>query len=286
MSIRAKAKLVVRGGLRKLGYEVTRSLPKELFPGFPDLTGEDAAIIGSAAPYTMTSTERLYALINAIRYICAHKVPGALVECGVWRGGSMVAAARTLIECGCTDRDLYLFDTYEGMPRPGALDKDFLGIDGAREFEAKRAGEDSSDFCFASLEDVENALFSTDYPRTRIHFVKGKVENTIPLQAPESISLLRLDTDWYESTKHELIHLFPKLCPGGVLIIDDYGHWRGSRAAVDEYFSYQSIPILLNRIDYTGRIGVRPMLAAPDHWKAGTISVENGSQNTAFETKD
>jgi hypothetical protein len=110
------------------------------------------------------------------------------------------------------------------MPRPGTLDKDFMGMDGAREFEAKRTGEDSSDFCFASLEDVKNALFSTDYPRARIHFVTGKVENTIPLQAPESISLLRLDTDWYESTKHELIHLFPKLCPGGVLIIDDYGH--------------------------------------------------------------
>jgi hypothetical protein len=145
------------------------------------------------------------------------------------------------------------------MTKPGDLDKDFLGTDGALEFEAKRTGADSSNFCYASLEDVTNALLSTGYPIDRIYFVKGKVEDTIPLQAPDRISLLRLDTDWYESTKHELVHLYPSLCPGGVLIIDDYGHWQGSRAAVDEYFKDLSIPILLNRIDYTGRIGVKPM---------------------------
>jgi O-methyltransferase len=256
------AKSLVRSTLRKLGYEVTRSQPKELKTSFPDLTSEDARIIDFAAPYTMTTTERLYALINAIRYLCDHNISGALVECGVWRGGSMVAAALTLIGCGCTDRDLYLFDTYEGMTKPGELDKDFLGTDGALEFEARRTGVDSSDFCYASLKDVRNVLSSTGYPIDRIHFVKGKVENTIPLHAPDSISLLRLDTDWYESTKHELEHLFPSLCPGGVLIIDDYGHWQGSKAAVDEYFSELSIPILLNRIDYTGRIGIKPTLEA------------------------
>jgi len=255
----------VLGAFRTLGYEVTRSHNDSPFPQCPDLTNNDAAIIGLATPFSMTSVERMYALINAVRYLCRYNISGALVECGVWKGGSMIAAARTLMECGCTDRDLYLFDTFEGMPKPGELDKDILGTNGAREFEARRTGADSSDFCFASLDEVRNALFSCGYPRDRIHFVKGKVEDTLPLKAPEQISLLRLDTDWYESTKHELVHLFPRLCAGGVLIIDDYGHWQGSRKAVDEYFDDQSTPILLDRIDYTGRIGVKPMrVTAPE----------------------
>jgi hypothetical protein len=85
----------------------------------------------------------------------------------------------------------------------------------------------------------------------------GKVEDTIPADIPEKIALLRLDTDWYESTKHELIHLFPRLQKGGVLIIDDYGFWKGARKAVDEYFAENNIQILLNRIDDTGRMAIK-----------------------------
>lgn len=91
----------------------------------------------------------------------------------------------------------------------------------------------------------------------RIKLVKRKVEETIPASSLEKISLLRLDTDWYESTRHELLHLYPLLCVGGVLIIDDYGHWKGARKAVDEYFRETGQRILLDRIDYTGRIGVK-----------------------------
>jgi len=90
-----------------------------------------------------------------------------------------------------------------------------------------------------------------------MRFIVGKVEDTIPGEAPGKIAILRLDTDWYESTKHELINLYPKLSTGGVLIIDDYGHWEGARKAVDEYIHDQRLRILLNRIDYTGRIAVR-----------------------------
>ena len=89
-----------------------------------------------------------------------------------------------------------------------------------------------------------------------MHFVQGMVEETIPAGAPEKIALLRLDTDWYESTHHEMVHLFPRISDGGVLIIDDYGHWAGARRAVDEYFHEHNIAILLNRLDYTGRIGI------------------------------
>ena len=96
---------------------------------------------------------------------------------------------------------------------------------------------------------------ATGYPAERLHFVEGKVEDTIPEQAPERIALLRLDTDWYESTRHELEHLYPRLSPGGVLIIDDYGHWEGARQAVDEYFKGE---VYLHRIDYTGRLAIKP----------------------------
>jgi hypothetical protein len=96
------------------------------------------------------------------------------------------------------------------------------------------------------------------YDAARLRFVKGKVEDTVPAQAPARIAILRLDTDWYESTRHELEHLDPRLSPGGVLIIDDYGHWAGCRQAVDEYFASRKLHALLNRVDYTGRIAVKP----------------------------
>ena len=95
------------------------------------------------------------------------------------------------------------------------------------------------------------------YNTEKLHFIKGKVENTLPEYAPKQISLLRLDTDWYESTKHELTHLFPRLVSGGVLILDDYGYWAGAKKAVDEYFSQNKTQILLNRIDQTGRIAIK-----------------------------
>ena len=110
---------------------------------------------------------------------------------------------------------------------------------------------------FSPIEETRRNVLSTGYSPDRVHFVKGPVEQTIPANAPETIALLRLDTDFYESTRHELIHLFPRLVPGGVLIIDDYGHWEGARQAVDEYFKENKIRMLLNRVDYTGRIGVK-----------------------------
>jgi hypothetical protein len=104
---------------------------------------------------------------------------------------------------------------------------------------------------------VQRAVRSTGYDPGKIHLIKGKVEDTVPGAAPTKIALLRLDTDWYESTRHELEHLFPRLSPGGVIIIDDYGHWQGARRATDEFLAQHNIPLLLNRIDYTARIGVK-----------------------------
>jgi hypothetical protein len=220
-----------------------------------DFDDADAATFHAVAPYTMSPPERVWALRNAVKYLVGTGVPGAFAECGVWRGGSMMTVARTLLELGEADRDLYLFDTFEGMTEP--TDRDVMYTGGTAAAVLSQSEKTARVWAIAPLERVRAALETTGYPRERTHFVKGKVEDTLPERAPETLALLRLDTDWYESTRHELICLFPKLSPGGVLIIDDYGHWRGAREAVDEYVAETGISILLNRIDYTARIGVK-----------------------------
>ena len=248
----------VRGILKRItratGYDIVH-YSRDEYP--PDFTPSHRAIIRAVKPFTMTSPERLHALIEAVRYVIRSGIPGSIVECGVWKGGSMMAAALALCELGQIQRQLYLFDTFEGMPRPSAIDTNYQGECATEIFEALKTGTDSSEYCRAQLDDVRSAVTSTGYPSEKIHLVKGKVEMTIPAAAPESIALLRLDTDWHESTSHELTHLFPRLSPGGVLIIDDYGHWDGCRRAVDEYFELNSAKLFLARIDYTGRIGVK-----------------------------
>ncbi len=201
----------------------------------------------------MTSADRIVALCDAIRYISRNRIDGAIVECGVWRGGSMMAAASALIEQDDRSRELYLYDTYEGMTEPTPRDVDFRGRTAAGLL-SYHGGAVSR----APLEDVKRNMTSTGYPADLCRFVVGKVEESIPATVPEKIALLRLDTDWYASTKHEIEHLLPRLAPGGVLILDDYGAWEGARQAVDEYFDSADYSPLLNRIDFTGRICVLP----------------------------
>ena len=244
--------------LGTLGYELRRSQDGTSRPIPADMEKEKTAIIETVQPYTMTSPERLYALISAVDYMIEQKIEGDLVECGVWRGGSMLAAALRLQQKKAAERDLWLFDTYEGMPEPTENDYSKRSGGAKEKFEELKTAEDASDWCRASLEDVQNNIKIANYPVDKIHFIKGKVEDTIPANIPEKIALLRLDTDWYASTKHELTHLFPRLVTGGILIIDDYGHWEGCRKAVDEYFEGHKQKPLLARVDYTGRMGLKP----------------------------
>jgi len=223
---------------------------------FPDVDSRVREIFNKVKPYTMTSPERVIGLCDAVRYVVANGVEGAIVECGVWRGGSSMAAALMLSGLGAANRDLYLFDTFEGMSEPGELDRRASDAAGAAELLAASTKGDKV-WAYSPIDEVRKNLASTGYPLERISFVQGKVEDTIPGHAPDRIALLRLDTDWYESTKHELEHLFPRLVPGGVLIIDDYGAWEGARRAVDEYVAAGRVKILLSRIDETGRVGVK-----------------------------
>ncbi|OAI43293.1 hypothetical protein AYO41_02110 [Verrucomicrobia bacterium SCGC AG-212-E04] len=218
-----------------------------------DFDPEICQLFERVQPFTMTSPERMYALVQAIDYITDNHLPGAIVECGVWRGGSMMLAALRLLERGDSSRDIFLFDTFEGMPPPTTDDVRYDGEPAAQLLAQERRLEGSHLWAHSTLEEVHRNVLSTGYPMERVHFIRGRVEVTIPSSAPECIALLRLDTDWYESTAHELSHLFPRLGTRCPLIIDDYGYWKGARRAVDEYFSTQAIRPLLNRIDETGR---------------------------------
>jgi predicted O-methyltransferase YrrM len=205
----------------------------------------------------MTTPERIHALVEAVAYIERRAVEGAMVECGVWMGGSAMAMALAMLHHGQTDRDIYLYDTFAGMSAPTSADVSVYGEPAGVKFAASRSTDGASDWCRAPLDEVRTNVLSTDYPADRVHFIEGKVEETIPGRAPERIALLRLDTDWYESTRHELEHLYPRLSRHGVLIIDDYGHWQGARKAVDEYFERLGQPVLLHRIDKTCRVVVK-----------------------------
>jgi hypothetical protein len=164
--------------------------------------------------------------------------------------------AEILALMGDTGRLLYLFDTFEGMTPPPPLDVDLNG-NAAADMMNQGPRETNEFWAYASLEDVQANMLRTSYPNEKFVFVKGDVAETLPSRAPEQIALLRLDTDWYESTRHELETLFPRLAPNGVLIIDDYGHFEGARKAVDEYFATLDRPYLMNRVDYTGRLIIK-----------------------------
>ena len=211
-------------------------------------------ILRRVAPRTMTDHAKLFGLVEATRYLVRNGIEGDVVECGVWRGGSMQAVALTLQEFGATDRDLHLFDTFEGMPPPS--EKDRRGDTTAQELLSVH-DKDHRVWAVAGLDDVEEAMREVGYPRERVHFHQGMVEDTIPGSAPERIALLRLDTDWYESTRHELEHLYARLVPGGVLIIDDYGDWEGARLATDEYLERIGESLLLLPLG-SGRLAVKP----------------------------
>jgi hypothetical protein len=207
----------------------------------------------------MTSRERMYALYKAVEYIIDEDIPGDFVECGVWRGGSAMIMAATLIAKGRNDRCIHLYDTFDGMPPPGPLDEDFAGRPASALLAQEPKGPDSHIWGYAVLDYVKDQVARTGYPMDNLKFIVGKVEYTLPEDLPVQLALLRLDTDWYESTRHELKHLYPLLSPGGVLIVDDYGHWRGSKRAVDEYLAEAETHLQLHEIDYAGRIAVKPL---------------------------
>ena len=169
----------------------------------------------------------------------------------------MMAMALTLLNEGDTSRCLFLLDTFEEMSEPTDQDRDNSGFKARQQLES--TPPNTGVWCYASLEEVQSSMASSGYPIDKIHFIKGKVEDTIRCHGLDSIAVLRLDTDWYESTRHELEHLYPLLSQQWALIIDDYGHWPGARQAVDEFLTrHPDESLFLHPIDYTGRIAIKP----------------------------
>ena len=224
-----------------------------------EATAADAALIASLRPYTMTSAERLWSLLNAVRYVIDEGLPGDFAECGVWRGGSVMAMAKQLSALGVNDRRIWLYDTFAGMTAPTGADVEAgTGITAETMLADTAVGDGNNVWCVAGLSDVQANVRSTGYPFDQITFVEGDVAVTLQQSVPESISLLRLDTDWYESTKLGLEILYPRLVVGGVCILDDYGHWEGARTAVDEYFATSGQRPFMHPIDYSGRVFIKP----------------------------
>ncbi len=207
-------------------------------------------------PYTMTSRERIATLSRAVDYIVESAIVGDMVECGVAAGGSSMAIALSLRARGDLSRTIWMYDTYQGMPEPGPFDVGRYGSHAKRNYD-KRLVDGISTWINVPLETVQKNMEMTGYPPSQIKYVVGKVEETLPHQAPRDVSLLRCDTDWYQSTKAELEILWPRLSCGGVILFDDYYRWQGSRKAADEYFKAHNIKIYLSRIDSCAVIGIK-----------------------------
>jgi len=226
---------------------------------FNDMEPEFHPILDSVRPYSMTTVERLYALWSSVRYLLDAGIDGDFVETGVWRGGSMMLVAREILRAGAAPRQLWLYDTFTGLPRPNAeLDVDVLGNRAIDGWQARNLDGDNSVWAYADETEVRRNMASTGYPAERLRFVAGKVEATIPTQAPDHIAMLRIDTDWHVSYAHVLNTLYDRVVPGGVVLFDDYGHFLGARQAVDEFRRTRGIHQPLVRIDYSCRMLIKP----------------------------
>lgn len=207
---------------------------------------------------TLVSYERLWATLMACKHAVERDIPGDFVECGVWRGGNAIVAA-AIFKLYKSDRRVYLFDTFKGMTEPTDADKYFSDGSSVREVFASKQRDTHNEMYYSALEEVKTNFSDANLLDENVIIVEGDVLITLEQEQnlPEKIAVLRLDTDWYESTKKELEVLYPKISIGGTLIIDDYGHFTGSKKATDEYFEATKKRPLLLYTDYTGRIGVK-----------------------------
>lgn len=211
-------------------------------------------------PHTITSSYGpvpLWVLYKSIEYIVKNQIPGDIAECGVWNGGSMLLAAMALIHFGDNSRKIYLYDTFAGMPKPDDVDRRW---DGASALDTWQSYTDAGKLWGygGTVDMVRKVMSASNYPQDRLIFVQGMVEDTIPATMAPQLSLLRLDTDLYQSTYHELVHLYPTLSPGGIMIIDDYGFYQGSRKATDQYIAENKLKVFLNRVDDSVRLVIKP----------------------------
>jgi len=228
------------------GYKFIKKIDHEL----ENTSKFNKELIKNFSKYTMTSDMKIFSLFKAFEYINKFNIEGDFVECGVYMGGNIMILKK-LLEHNNLRRNIYAYDTFEGMTSPTSYDIKIDGTVASKKFLKKDS------WCSCSLEKVKKNFTEMNLDLNNIKFVKGKVENTLKISdnLPKKISILRLDTDFYESTKIELEYLYPLVVDGGILIIDDYGSWLGSKKATDEYFSKKRN--FMHFIDHSARMIIK-----------------------------
>ncbi len=244
INLKSFTKSILNRILSKFGHEIVHSeylfqLKKNTI--IEEINSEQKELLNNALKYSGVGIIPTWMLINSIKYINDKKIEGDFVEAGVWRGGNLIIF-KELIEKYKLNKEIYGYDTFEGMPEPSEVDVKWNNISAARKTKTK------DDWCKSSIEDVKKNILTVLNDLKHINLIKGLVEETLLIEAnlPKKISLLRLDTDFYKSTKVELEILFPRLSKGGILIIDDYGNWKGAKKAVDEFFGDKAFLIYLD----------------------------------------
>jgi hypothetical protein len=218
--------------MKILNYEIRKINKKK--KDIIEVNKYEKKLINKCLQYSMTNFERMWSLIQSFHHVRQESLVGDFVECGVWKGGNIILLKK-LIEKFNLKKNIYGFDTFEGMVEPTFYDLNYNNKSAKKMFDEHKKKDIG--FAMCSLDDVKKNI-KKNTKTDNIFLIKGKVENTLKYKKklPKKISILRLDTDFYQSTKIELEILFPRLVKGGVLIVDDYGFWKGAKKAVDEYF--------------------------------------------------
>lgn len=245
--------------INQFGYSI-QSVSKKSYEMAVEMSGDDIDLIKYIldSGYTMTNIPRLVNTLKSCKYVVENNIKGDFVECGVWRGGNGILAKR-IFEQLDSNRKVWMFDTFAGMTAPTEHDVEVKTKIEARQIFYDNQKDNYNEWCYASLEDVKNNILKSNLKLDGFKLIKGDVTETLTINEniPSEVSILRLDTDWYESTKFELEKLYPKISIGGVLIIDDYGHWEGARKAVDEYFLKNRYKPLFNVTDKSSRSAIK-----------------------------
>ena len=221
-----------------------------------EIEDDDLNFIKEIDRFSMCKPPEHWAIIQSINHIKNNNIDGDLVECGVWEGGNIILFGYLLRKFNL-DKKIYAYDTYSGMVEPSIHDATFKDSNLKN---SKNIYKNKDGWVKCDLKKVKmNISKFIDNHEEDYIFIEGDVRETLNNQnnLPDKISLLRLDTDCYESTSKELEVLFPRLQKNGVLIIDDYGHWKGQKKAVDEYFNLKEDFHWLHRIDYKSRLLIK-----------------------------
>lgn len=202
---------------------------------------QEKRLTRTVQPYTLVSPERIQNLYRLARRIEIEKIPGDVIECGVCNGGTAAVLAR-LASRSRLNRTVWLMDSFQGMPEVSELDR--IGADGhtAESHVGKEVG---------NPERVREVLRKAGVNFKRVQIVAGWFQNTFPSVTTQKIALLNIDADWYGSVKLCLETFYDRVVRGGFISFDDYGHWPGCKAAVDEFFEARGLPYKLKQVDYT-----------------------------------